>query len=125
MSVSWGTSFRTGPGRGTSFSKLTSINGGAWHQIIPLYLLVKVTFFCFHATNSASKCLLLRLSVCEPGLSVIEQFYSMASCSTIICVIRVNKVLHSESFVLLFVLTNGISYYVCFWNRKSLKKPKR
>ena len=50
-------------------------NWGAWHQIIPLYLLVDI--FCFHATNSASKCLLLRPCVYEPGLSVIEQFYSI------------------------------------------------
>jgi hypothetical protein len=51
------------------------------HTLIPLG---KVDiFFGFHVSNSASKCLLLRLSVYEPGLSVIEQFYSMASCSTI------------------------------------------
>jgi hypothetical protein len=36
----------------------------------------------------------------------------------------VNKILNVESFVLLFLFTNGISYYVCFWNKKSLKKPK-
>jgi hypothetical protein len=30
----------------------------------------------------------------------------------------VNKVLNVESFVLLFLFTNGISYYVCFWNKK-------
>jgi hypothetical protein len=53
------------------------------HTLIPLG---KVDIFCFHATNLASKCLLLRPSVNEPGLSVIEQFYSMASCNTIICV---------------------------------------
>jgi hypothetical protein len=28
------------------------------------------------------------------------------------------QLLNVESFVLLFLFTNGISYYVCFWNKK-------
>jgi hypothetical protein len=39
------------------------------HTLIPLS---KVDNFCFHATHSASKCLLLRPCVYEPGLSVIK-----------------------------------------------------
>ena len=87
VSVSWGHKLQNRTGKRDKLFKTDKHKRGRLasnHTFIPLS---KVDIFCFHATNSASKCLLLRPCVYEPGLSVIEQFYSMASCNTIICVV--------------------------------------
>ena len=93
------------------------------HTLIPLS---KVDMFCFHAIQ------IQLLSVCSYApvyMNLVCLLLNSFMQWPLVTQLYVQYLEWIKYWMLnhlfyFFLFTNGISYYVCFWNKKSLKKPK-